>query len=158
MPVTLQFVAGPQPHDKLIAYFSHGWATHVDVVWPPTMSGGPERLFGARINGGVAIRQLDYEKFTKVARVTLPTTPEQDEKFFAFLRAQSGKPYDEAAILAFALDRDWRMPDHWFCSELTECATEHCGLWLPIAAPSSRVTPSDYLNLCSSVAEVKYVR
>ena len=158
MPITLQFVAGGHAHDVLIQYFTHGWATHVDIVWPPNMPGNSERLFGARIKGGVAVRALDYENFSKVARVTLPTSAEQDERFFAFCKAQMGKPYDTAAIMAFATGRNWRAENHWFCSELTECATEHCGFWRPIAAPAHTVTPVDYLNLCSAFAEVVYVR
>src|SRR5215469_11615434 len=94
-PVTLQFVAGVKAHDKLIQMYSHGWPTHVDVVWPPNMPGGPERLYGARLNGGCAIRQLDYETFGQVARVTLPMTDDQKAKFFAFCIAQMGKPYDD---------------------------------------------------------------
>ena len=157
-PVTLQFVEGGGPTDKLIQYFSHGWATHVDIVWPPNMPGKPERLFGARWDHGVAIRQLDYENFAKIVRVTLPMTAEQNAKFFEFCRAQMGKPYDFSAELAFAIGRDWRCADHWFCSELGEAATEHSGFWLPIDNGANKVTPTDYLGLCSSRAKVEYIR
>lgn len=157
-PVTLQFVEGDHPTDKLIQYFSHGWPTHVDIVWPPNMAGGPERLFGARWDGGVAIRGRDYEKFKRIARVTLPMTAEQNAKFFAFLREQMGKPYDFSAEAAFAVGRDWRHPDHWFCSELGEAATEHSEFWLPIDNGAHKVTPTDYLGLCSSRAKVIHIR
>lgn len=156
-PVTLQFVQGDHPTDRLIQYFSHGWATHVDIVWPPNMPGGRFRLFGAR-NDGVAVRSDDYEKFLKVARVTLPLTDEQADKFFAFCRAQMGKPYDFSAELAFAFGRDWRSPEHWFCSELGEAAIEESGFWLPVEATAGKVTPPDLLNLCSSRAKVVHVR
>jgi hypothetical protein len=158
--VTLQYVAGHHAHDKLIQYFSHGWPTHVDVVWPPSIPGGPDRLFGARLYGGVAIRQFDYEEFAKVARVMLPMTAEQEAKFFAFCKLQMGKPYDVLDIAAFAVGyrRDWRDTDKWFCSELVEAAVEASGFYRRIASPTNFVTPSDSLNLSSAFAEVIYVR
>lgn len=155
--MTLQFIEGDHPIDRLIQYFSHGWATHVDIVWPPNMPDGPERLFGAR-GDGVAVRAKDYEKFLRIARVTLPMTAEQNAKFFAFCRDQMGKPYDFSAEAAFAFGRDWRTPEHWFCSELGESAVETSGFWRKIEASSGKVTPPDLLNLCSAFAEVVYVR
>lgn len=157
-PVTLQFVESNHPTDKLIQYFSHGWPSHVDIVWPPNMPDKQERLFGARWDHGVAIRALDYENFKRIVRVTLPMTAEQNEKFFTFCKKQMGKPYDFSAELAFAFGRDWRCPDHWFCSELGEAATEESGFWRKIEAPSGKVTPSDYLNLCSAFAPVIHIR
>ena len=161
-PVTLQFVEGCQAHDKLIQLYSHGWPTHVDVVWPPNMPGNPERLFGARMNGGVAIRQLDYEKFVKVARITLPMTDEQAAIFFAFCRDQMGKPYDDLDIVNMALPfvrRIWRDDDSsWFCSELTEAGIEKSRFWRPIASATNLVTPTLQFNVASAFAEVVYVR
>lgn len=162
-PVTLQFVAGVKAHDKLIQMYSHGWPTHVDVVWPPNMSGNPERLLGARLNGGVAVRALDYEVWTKLARITLPMTPEQNAKFFAFMRKQMGKPYDDVNIVAMAvpfINRGgiWRDDDKWFCSELTEAGVEETGFWRKIATATNLVTPTLHFNIASAFAEVVYVR
>lgn len=162
-PVTLQFVAGVKAHDKLIQFYSHGWPTHVDVVWPPNIPGGPERLFGARWDYGhcVAIRALGYEKFVKVARITLPMTNEQKVKFFAFCKQQMGKPYDDIDIVSLAIPairRIWRdNPDAWYCSELTEAAIEETGFWRPIATATNMVTPTLQFNIASAFAEVVYV-
>lgn len=161
-PVTLQFVAGDEAHDRLIQFYSHGWPTHVDVRWPPNMPGGPERLFGARLDGGVAIRAHDYKNFVRIARITLPMTDEQAAKFFAFCRAQMGKPYDDIDIVAMAVPvirRFWRDDySKWFCSEMTEVGIENTGFWRKIATATNMVTPTLQFNIASAFAEVVYVR
>ena len=41
------------------------------------------------------------------------------------MTTQVGKPYDKLAIVAFAVNRDWRSPDAWFCDELVAAGLEH---------------------------------
>ena len=148
--ITLHFVSADDPMSLLIAYYSHGWPTHVDVVWEPAAPGLPPRLLGARLNGGVLARSMNYGSFTRTQIVTFKTTPLQDTLFRNFLQAQLGKPYDTTAVLAFIMDRDWRGPNSWFCSELVAAALEVCNFFPRLEAPTNRITPSDLLLLCSA--------
>lgn len=143
--ITLQFAAMSDAGSEAIKLFSRGWPSHVDAVIP-------EGLLGARsdtlagVPPGVQIRPPGYEAFDRTLVVTLPCTPGQEAAFHAFLMAQIGKPYDKLAIAAFAVQRDWRMPDAWFCSELVAAALEACG-WFPapLANPANELTPRDLL-------------
>ena len=75
--------------------------------------------------------------------------------FYAFLKTQIGKPYDHSAILGFALDRDWRQSDSWFCSELVAAALEKAGYFsFCLAAPANKITPADLLLALSATAEL----
>jgi hypothetical protein len=58
---------------------------------------------------------------------------------------QDGKPYDWRAILGFGMgERDWRVPDSWFCSELQARALEVAGILnFPADVPMWRITPRD---------------
>lgn len=142
--ITLQFVACGDPASEAIKLFSRGWPSHVDAV----LSDGS--LLGARLDGGVAIRRPNYEPFDRVQRIVLDTAPALEGRFTDFLRQQLGKPYDKLAIAAFAVQRDWRQPDAWFCSELQAAALEACGFFpQPLANPANEITPRDLLLLVS---------
>lgn len=113
-------------------------------------------LLGARSDkvggkpAGVQVRPDGYEAWSRIERVSLQATPEQEAKFRTFLTAQIGKPYDSLAIAAFAVGRDWREPDSWFCSELQAAALEASG-WLPrpLASVANEITPRDLLLVVS---------
>jgi uncharacterized protein YycO len=151
--VLLQFVQGPGPGSKAIEIFERGWCSHVDVVL------GDGSLLGARsdvIGGrppGVQIRHAGYEVWSKTARVALRATDAQETAWLSFLYNQIGKPYDETAIVAFAVERDWRQPDSWFCSELVAAGLEASG-WLPqkLAFGVNEITPRDLLLVVSGWA------
>lgn len=151
--IKLQFVQGEDLGSKAIQIFERGWPSHVDAV----LSDG--RLLGARSDvvggapAGVHIRTPDYALWTKKLLVTLPSTAEQETAWLNFLYAQIGKPYDETAILAFPLQRDWREPDSWFCSELGAAALEECGYFpKPLANLPNEITPRDLLLVVSPCA------
>lgn len=150
--ITAQFVRGKDFASKAIAIFERGTVTpsHVDVVWPDG------RLFGARsdvLGGappGVQFRTPDYEPWAWKVKVSLSCTSEQESLFYAFLMYQQGKPYDKTAIAAFVFGRDWRSPEHWFCSELYLAALEACK-WFPkpLSDKVELLTPRDGLLLVS---------
>lgn len=104
-----------------IGYFSGSLYSHVDIVWPDG------RLFGARsdehvVNGalypkGVQFRPQGYERWSKITRISVPCTNEEKQRGLAWALKQEGDPYDWRAIVAFAVDRDWRQEGQWFCSE-----------------------------------------
>lgn len=142
--ITLQFIDDPDPASLAIKLFERGWAAHVDAVMPDGT------LLGARFSGGVAIRPPNYITATKVERVSLNTTQQEEDDFYAFLKTQLGKPYDVKAIAAFAVERDWREPDSWFCSELQARALEVCGFFpRPLANAVNEITPRDLLLVIS---------
>ncbi len=148
--IALQFSASAGITASLIQWFGHGWCTHVDCVLP----GG--NLLGARLSGGVAIRPPDYQRFSRVQRVMLPVPPEVYGQFRGFLADQIGKPYDWTSILGFMADRDWRDDDSWFCSELIAAGLEAAGYFnWPLAAVTSKVTPSDLLLALSATVRVQ---
>ncbi len=124
------------------------WCTHVEVV---DYDG---RLIGA-MGDGVWSRPADYDqgKFSREMLLTLKTTPEQDEIFFAFLRNQIGKPYDYLAIVSFFFpwSRGWQEDDSWFCSELVAAGLAECGLISKehSALEFSRVTLLDLMFMVS---------
>jgi hypothetical protein len=116
--ITLQFVTCSDPGSWAIRTFQRGWCSHVDSV----MDDG--RLLGARLDGGVAIRPPNYEKFSRVERVVIAVPYYKERAYWDFLKAQLGKPYDMKAIVAFAVNRDWRSKDAWFCDELVATGLE----------------------------------
>ena len=123
-----------------IAWFSSGWPSHIDVVLPTG------ELLGARSDNvgggsGVRVRPPDYAPFARKCRLRREAAPEQERRFYAFLRAQVGKPYDSTAIVGFVAGRDWRDPSAWFCAELAMAAVEHAGLCSLLFLTANKITP-----------------
>lgn len=148
--IVLQFVTESDPLSAAIRYFSHSVVSHVDLVLP---DGG---LLGARMAGGVQVRGADYAPWSMVLRATLrsPCAP----KVYAAALSQLGKPYDWRAILAFAVDRDWREADSWICSELQAWALEQGGFFQrPLYLGVNKITPGDLLLVVSPFAEIARV-
>jgi hypothetical protein len=152
--IALQFSYQTDLSAELIAYFGHGAGfSHVDVV----LADG--RLLGARdeacetIAAGVQIRPADYARFTRKLVVTIATDTANAQSFDTFLRAQLGKPYDLRAIIGFALGRDWRESDSWFCSELVAAALETAKIFpYRLATPANKIDPDDLLLALSVIA------
>jgi hypothetical protein len=148
--ITLQFSTTPAWGSEAIRIFSRGWPSHVDIV----MDDGT--LIGARSDAvggkppGVQARPPNYEVWTRTEIIRLACTPAVDAAFHAFIVAQLGKPYDELAIVAFPIERDWRRPDTWICSELGAAGLEN-SLWFPqpLAGAVNEVTPRDLLLIVS---------
>jgi len=155
--ITLQFVQGNDWQGQLIEWFSHGADyCHVDTVMPDG------KLLGARSDNvggaepGVQLRDPSYVGEAKTLRVDLSVTADQMAKYFSFLSAQLGKPYDMEGILAFISGRDWHQTDSWFCSELVAAGLEACGFFQwPLATSSNKVTPPDLLLAISSRQKVQ---
>ena len=142
----LQFVQADDLGSKAIQIFERGWCSHVDhVLADGTLLGARSDTVGGK-PPGVQIRPPDYATWSKVQRVALQATGEQETAWLNFLTAQIGKPYDFEAIAAFAIDRDWRNPEKWFCSELAAAALEACK-WFPkpLASVANEITPRDLL-------------
>lgn len=147
--ITLQFCASRGLESAVIEWFGHGWTSHVDTV----LDDGT--LLGARMDGGVAIRQPGYATFSRTERVILPTTAEIAAAYHDFLMGQIGKRYDVEGICAFIVGRNWRDPSRWFCSELVSAGLERAGYFpSPLSTPSNRITPPDLLLALSARVSV----
>jgi hypothetical protein len=137
------------PPRGAIRTFQRGWCSHVDSV----MDDG--RLLGARLDGGVAIRPPNYEKFTRVERVVISVPYYKERAYWDFLKAQVGKPYDKLAIVAFAVNRDWRETDAWFCDELVAAGIEHAEVVRKLAPMVNRLDVRDLYLVVSAIARVQ---
>lgn len=155
--IKVQFVREHGFLSNLIAWFSAGTFSHVDTVLP---NGA---LLGARndcIGGkppGVQIRPPYYMNAATKVRMWLNTTPEQEAVYYDFLNAQLGKPYDKIAIIGFAVDRDWRDPSDWFCSELVAAALEYCKVCPRLYTPANKITPVGLASIMSALGAHAHV-
>lgn len=152
--ITAQLYRGVAATSRLIRWYGGKGAmgfSHIDAVLP-AWTGREGQLLGARFKGGVQIRPAGYLPSARATRFTIDCAPQQESLFYEFLFNQIGKPYDWRAILAFVVDRDWRCPDAWYCSELFSAALEHCGRIPRLFAPESRLTPNDDALLLSALA------
>lgn len=76
------------------------------------------------------------------------------DDIYAIALTQLGKAFDNTGLRDFFSDafpdvRDWRLDDHWWCSELWAWALEVGGFWpKPLAWPKARVGPTDLLLAC----------
>jgi uncharacterized protein YycO len=150
MTISLQFVTEKGVGSTLIRWGTHSDFSHVDAV----LHGGP--LLGARSDTkmpGVSIRAPDYAPFTRRQTVVIPT--QADMAFYSFLMDQLGKPYDWKAIVGFAVDRNWRDPDSWFCSELVAAALEAAKI-VKVQTPANRISPNDVFLLAASISSSIY--
>lgn len=139
----LRFVEGGGLDSKVIRYTTRCRWSHVEAL-----SGDESRTFGAQLAGGVQWRSTKDPVYGGVVAFDcyeLEASADQEAKFWNFLAAQNGKPYDWRAIVSFSLGtRDWREDDSWFCSELQARALEVAGfLTLPTDIPVWRITPRD---------------
>lgn len=100
--------------------------------------------------GGVLIRPFNcwpYLHPPKVARVQC--TEAVRASAIEWARGELGKPFDNAALWAFlrdraglpSLQREWRDPNKWYCSEFAMRTVEKAGLF-----PYSLITPKDTVS------------
>lgn len=139
--IKLQFVREKAFSSEIIAWFSSGHLSHVDYV----LDNG--KLLGARsdiindIPSGVQIRPANYCNWVVCEIMRVPCTDQQKLNFEKFLYAQLGKPYDDLAIIAFAVNRNWRQDDSWICSELQSKAGEYSKILNPLYLAANKITP-----------------
>lgn len=147
MSIRLRFISEYTLGSSIVQWWTGSEFSHVEVCLPNGyLSARPfeQVLHHQTIPAGVQIRPFDYNKPKKEAFATIDTHDYVDRLVLKVLNEQLGKPYDFAAIAAFPLDRDWRQPDHWICSELCAYAFEQAGR--PLLNPAvqvSRLSPRD---------------
>lgn len=139
MTVRVQLVTERwNPISAAIRYSTRSWCSHAEFI----IDGA--HTFGARSHGGVRHRLSAHDHYSRVEQFTA----EGIDEAYAWALSQAGKPYDYSAILGIALDRNWRDPKRWFCSELICAAFESAGAPLLSTRPSDavyRITPRDLL-------------
>jgi len=126
---------------------------HVECVMPDGT------LLGAHLDGGVMARPADYDagKYQSDLRVSIPATAAQEAAFYAFLRAQLGKPYDLQEIGSIIVGvvtgsaPDWTQTLSWICSELQTKAALAAGVIKSAVADS---TPRDCLVWCGALTAI----
>lgn len=149
--ILFQFVLGSGISSAAIAWFSSGHFSHVDCVLKDgdLLGSRSDRIDG--IEPGVQVRQPAYEVWKDRAVVSIKSTYMQEKRFYAFLDAQLGKPYDSTAIWGFVAGRDWRADDSWFCSELQAAALEAAGIIPALYTPANKVSPVTLCTLLSAL-------
>ena len=148
--IKLQFSSAPDLGSRLIQFYERGWPSHVDAVREDGMLLGARSDVCAGVPAGVQLRPPGYKTFKRIEIIELPCSKQIEWRFWEFLNAQIGKPYDKKAIVAFAIQRDWRNPDQWFCSELIVSGLEESGFFpRRLLIPANEVTPRDNLILAS---------
>ena len=147
-----QFVRQPDLTSDLIALGGAGDFSHVDIL----LDDGS--LLGARSDSvggkppGVQIRPADYVKdWTHQVVIAVPCVPAQKAAALDFAFKQLGKPYDKLAIAGFIVGRDWRSPDHWFCSELGARVGEAGGFFGEMYSPVNKIAPVTLSCVASAV-------
>ena len=149
--VRFQFVLGRGLSSKVIAWYSSGHFSHVDIILPDG------RLLGARSDApggtrtGVQIRPAFYEKWNQRVIMGIETSVDQERSFYDFLMPQVGKPYDSTAIWGFVAGRDWRNDDAWYCSELGTAAIEVANICPVLYTPRNKVTPAALATVMSAL-------
>lgn len=146
--IRLRFVWGYDPLSALIRAGERDGdcPTHVDNIMPEGT------MLGAHLDGGVQIRPPGYDAAPTMRDlvVLVPWASDiQQSAWEAFLLAQVGKPYDATAIAGVALNRDWREPDSWMCSELAAAALEQSGWLSRLSTQDNHVSPRDLLMVLS---------
>ena len=139
----LQFVLGSGLSSRLIAWYGQGYGgwSHVDAI----LSDGS--LLGARSDkvggqpAGVHVRPPGYERWVRTQVVDIPSTPTEDFLWERWLRTQIGAPYDQQAIISFALGRRSHGEGRWICSALQTGALYQVRKLHGLPVPDSQVTP-----------------
>lgn len=125
---------------KIIEWDTRSKISHIETQLSPGC------YLGALLSGGVQIRRdKDYGHNFRQHFFSIDVTDEQNVAYWKFLGAQVGKPYDWRAISSWILgDRDWDMPDAWFCSELVAAACKAANIPLfNWSVGVARYTPRD---------------
>jgi hypothetical protein len=136
--ITLQFSTSKGWASALIRWETWSKYSHVDLVMPDG------RLLGARLDGGVQIREMNYADFTKIKRMVASVTNSQGIMLYALAHKQLGLPYQKKSILGFAIRKDGASTGSWFCSELIAWLFDKIGHPLTFK-PVNRVSPEDLI-------------
>jgi len=151
MTIRLRFVRGIGRFSDAIILDTGGAYSHVEAVTPDG------RYLGAHSDGGVQARPSDYDQgqFLAEKLVDLPADDAMTAKFYHYLNAVVGEPYDLAAIAGFALHMDEHDKHKVICSALQALALRGCGWFAaPLAQPAHEISPRDLLLIISGRVDI----
>lgn len=141
--ITFQFVTGKEAASELIRWKTDSEISHVNVVTPEG------KLLGALMNGGIQVREANYDHWTLQILVTIPVTDEQYDEFWKYALSQVGGKYDSKGIMGIALGNNMHDPKESFCSEyMTKCI--NAGKVFRIAKDPSKIDPETLRLLVTS--------
>ena len=146
MPIRLRFVYSDDPFSNAILLDTGGLYSHVEAVTPDG------KYLGALSNGGVRARPADYDAglFKRQLFVDLPADAAMTAKFYHYLGAVVGEPYDFGAIAGFVAHMDVHQKGRVICSALQTLALRGCGWFAtPLAALAHEISPRDLLLIIS---------
>lgn len=137
-------------HDKLVAWFSRGPYSHVELVFSDNIafSSSPE-------DGGTRFKRINFcDK--KYDFINIPCDLEKEKEIRNWCRLECGKNYDWFAIFgyvfgavigwAFGCKQCLHDTGHWYCSEVCMAALAKFEV-LPIDCDEILVHPNDAFDI-----------
>lgn len=153
--VQWRIVGNNDVESDLIKWKAGGKVSHIEFIIPGT--DGKIQTIGARLEGGVAVRPINYSTFAIDLRFSSIVTDEQHSKLMSFLLLQVGKPYGVTEIIDISRnDSDvyWKDFSSWICSKLWIVAMIEAGILPDISGVLGNdinlTTPTDclYISAC----------
>ena len=142
----LSFVSQRDPGSWAIRWFTHSDFSHVDIITPDgyRLGARSDCPVGYPLAAGVQRRPMDYAKFTRDERITIPCLMQPHHDAYTWLDDQIGKPYDSSGLFrSFLLDKyQWGDNGKWWCSELAAVFIEQAG-FPRMMIPATRCAPND---------------
>lgn len=152
--IILRFVHHRIIGSDLIDFQTSGMYSHVDALTPDA------KYIGAHASTGVEARPMGYDTgtFDREKFLLLPADPDTSGKFYHYLRATVGEPYDFGAIAGFVSHLDIHQKHRIICSALHTLAARWCEyLPTPLPVPAHEISPRDLelgLTMRSDVREI----
>lgn len=146
-----QLVEGRAWFSHVIGLRADCWS-HIDVITPGGMLRGAQATkFKTDIGiipAGYRDRPPFYDDWVRRMVLELDVSDEQYRRYWEFSDAQLGKGYDFRGLIPFftekfPIDRDWRDPSVWFCSEEVEENCEQAHVLPRLYEGANHVDPGD---------------
>lgn len=138
--IRLRFVHCPDMISNGIILQTGGRYSHVEAVTPDG------KYLGAHADGGVQARPADYDKgkFDRQRFLELAADEAMAAKFYHYLNAVIGEPYDLGAIAGFVSHISIHQQGHTICSSLQALALRGCEYFpRPLPVPAHEISPRD---------------
>lgn len=152
--IILRFVHCADAISNAIIFQTGGLYSHVEAVTPDG------KYLGAHMDGGVLARPRDYDagQFDRQKFIELDAPAEMAAKFYHYLDAVVGEPYDFGAIAGFVSHLDIHQKAKVICSALQTLALRGC-LYFPraLSALAHRVSPRDLELILSGRADAREI-
>ena len=120
----MRFISPGDFSSGIIEFFEGGsqWS-HIEFI----LEDGS--YLGARDNGGIQIRPVDYVKSpAREKRYGIPVTDEMYNNIINFAKSKIDTSYNMEDIFGIALHRDWNDPKKYICSEFVAACCAQAGL------------------------------